>query len=86
MRVADRYSRNTTDKIDIPVSCMVVEVLEVALDYEKGLLVVMEIKVRHVRGSIFDHLLVRRACVGRWLVVHCGEWSYLASVVGKCKT
>ena len=48
MRVADRYSRNTADKIDIPVSCMVVEVLEVALDYEKGLLVVMEIKVRHV--------------------------------------
>jgi hypothetical protein len=56
---------------------MIVEILIMSLSNKKWFLVVVEVKIRHISSSVFDNLVIGRACVGQWLVVYF--WKLQAS-------
>ena len=67
--MADRNCADARDEVEIAFSGVVEEILHVSFTDEKGSFVVVEVEVRHVLLSVFDHLFESRASVSRWLEV-----------------
>ena len=65
MRMPQRDGRDAGDEIDVSLTLVIEEVLEVPLSDEQGLLVVMEIKIGHESGTILSDLLIGKTGVGQ---------------------
>lgn len=77
-----RYCGNTGNEVNVAVTLMVEEILQVSLSDQEGFFVVVEVKVRHVGGTVLKDLLVSEAGVGLRLEGALGELE--RGELGKC--
>lgn len=73
MWVSKSNSRYSWNEVDVSVSLMIIEILVVSLRDQEWLLVIVEIKVRHVSGPVFRDLVISWASVGLGLMTYLGE-------------